>query len=259
MKKEWQPKTWADVASTLELKALEARIVELETKLGWKKMTESVAEAIEQAEPKPNLNEWYCDRSKAKFVDKHWHDKACWECSKPREQEERLNHPEPKSRQEVTMEITSIKKGEPIELEECQHEWGSVANRYDSPFEDEVCMKCGTPKPTQTECGCKWPSCPCTCDHHVDLHSKAGCMWTATPPQSEGYTGGTSEVEPWQPKEGEKYWSIFLTEGTFRVWEYEWNAYEVHAKRLAIGDVFKTKEEAEAMADKIAKLLQEGK
>ena len=50
------------------------------------------------------------------------------------------------------------------------------------------------------------------------------------------------ENEPWKPKDGEEYWFIYHSGAVLSI---SWHGEPVDEKRYAIGNVFKTEEEAE--------------
>lgn len=56
------------------------------------------------------------------------------------------------------------------------------------------------------------------------------------------------ENEPWKPKDGEEYWFIYHSGAVLSI---SWHGEPVDEKRYAIGNVFKTEEEAEFRAEQL--------
>lgn len=82
-------------------------------------------------------------------------------------------------------------------------------------------------------------------------------VWCVAEAEACGWHPAPEPAAPWRPEEGEWYWYVsdsFAAGST----TYIPNSY-CDAARIATGNCFRTKEEAEAMAEKFKKILQEAR
>ena len=83
-------------------------------------------------------------------------------------------------------------------------------------------------------------------DSLCTIHQLKTDGWTKCTPQEAG-----APEEKWKPEEGEKYWFAWIdSEGEANAGYIIWYRNSLDNKRLAIGNVHKTKEEAFAWAKK---------
>lgn len=93
--------------------------------------------------------------------------------------------------------------------------------------------------------------------HHV---ISGACFTQCIPYEGNEHLHGTTnspELKPWKPKADETYFSVLNCYGhPFFVSELEWDGEPVDEATYLLGNCFQTREEAQAMADKLNALLK---
>lgn len=101
------------------------------------------------------------------------------------------------------------------------------------------------------------------CNGHYPHHVISGDSFAqCIPYEGNEHLLGTTDrhapkPEPWKPKEGETYFVVFNCYGhSFFVSEFEWDGDLLDEETYRLGNCFRTRQEAQKVADKFNALLE---